>query len=63
MIAAGGDPKLCVFSGVAKTHFEIEKSLEHGILCFNVESKSELERIEFVAKQKGVKAPISISKS
>ena len=60
VIAAGGDPKLCVFSGVAKTHFEIEKSLEHEILCFNVESKSELERIEFVAKQKGVKAPISI---
>ena len=60
VIAAGGDPKLCVFSGVAKTHFEIEKSLEHEILCFNVESKSELERIEFVAKKKGVKAPISI---
>ena len=60
VIAAGGDPKLCVFSGVAKTYFEIEKSLEHEILCFNVESKSELERIEFVAKQKGVKAPISI---
>jgi len=60
VIAAGGDPKLCVFSGVAKTHFEIEKSLEYAILCFNVESKSELERIEFVAKQKGVKAPISI---
>ena len=60
VIAAGGDPKKCVFSGVAKTHTEIQKALEIGIYCFNVESAGELERIESVASEMGVQAPISI---
>jgi diaminopimelate decarboxylase len=60
VIAAGGNPKKCVFSGVAKTSSEIQQALEIGIYCFNVESAGELDRIESVASELGVQAPISI---
>ena len=60
VIAAGGDPKKCVFSGVAKTEYSIQKALEYGIYCFNVESEAELDRIEFVAASLKMNAPISI---
>ncbi len=60
VIAAGGDPTKCVFSGVAKTRAEIQQALQIGIYCFNVESGAELNRIESVANELGVKAPISI---
>ncbi|NBW26418.1 MAG: diaminopimelate decarboxylase [Methylophilaceae bacterium] len=49
-----------VFSGVGKTASEIEAALKANILCFNVESRSELLRIEEVAKKINIKAPISI---
>ena len=60
VIAAGGDPAKCVFSGVAKTRTAIQQALEIGIYCFNVESAGELDRIESVASELGVQAPISI---
>ncbi|MGE4595117.1 MAG: diaminopimelate decarboxylase [Gammaproteobacteria bacterium] len=60
VIAAGGDPAKCVFSGVAKTRSAIQQTLEIGIYCFNVESAGELDRIESVASELGVQAPISI---
>ena len=60
VIAVGGKPSLCVFSGVAKTKGAIQKALEYGIYCFNVESASELNLIESVANDIGIKAPISI---
>jgi len=60
VIAAGGNPEKCVFSGVAKTGFEIQQALEIGIYCFNVESEGELDRIESIARELGVQAPISI---
>jgi diaminopimelate decarboxylase len=60
VIAAGGDPKKCVFSGVAKTENSIHKALEYGIYCFNVESEAELDRIESVAASIKMNAPISI---
>ena len=60
VLKAGGDPSKVVFSGVGKTHTEIALALEHNIKCFNVESRSELERINEVAEQAGKKAPISI---
>jgi diaminopimelate decarboxylase len=60
VLAAGGEAGKCVFSGVAKTIIEIERALEVGVRCFNVESVSELKRIETVAKSKGKQAPISI---
>ena len=60
VIAAGGDPTKVVFSGVGKTPEEIAYALEHKIFCFNVESPAELERINDVAKEMDVRAPISI---
>jgi len=60
VIAAGGKPERCVFSGVSKTKTEIQRALELGIYCFNVESAAELDRVESVAKLKSTKAPISI---
>lgn len=60
VLTAGGDPANIVFSGVAKSTHEIEQGLEAGIHCFNVESKTELERISEIAGTHGVAAPISI---
>lgn len=60
VLAAGGEAGKCVFSGVAKTIVEIERALEVGVRCFNVESASELSRIESIAQSVGKKAPISI---
>ena len=60
VIQAGGDPKKIVFSGVGKTEVEISAALQENIMCFNVESISELYRINGVAKALNVKAPISI---
>ncbi|WP_392344457.1 diaminopimelate decarboxylase [Pseudoalteromonas prydzensis] len=60
VIAAGGDAKKVVFSGVAKTADEIAYALKLGIKCFNVESVSELDRISQVASELNLVAPISI---
>ena len=60
VLAAGGEAGRCVFSGVGKTTQEISRALEAGVHCFNVESASELDRIESVAKSLAIKAPISI---
>lgn len=59
VLRAGGDPSRIVFSGVGKRNDEIRAALDAGILCFNVESEAELERIETVAKASGKKASIS----
>ena len=58
--AAGGDPGKVVFSGVGKTADEMRSALEAGILCFNVESESELSRLNAVAAAAGRKARVSL---
>lgn len=60
VLAAGGDPKKIVFSGVGKTVDEIRAALTAGIFCFNVESASELTRINAVAGEMDKIAPISL---
>lgn len=60
VLAAGGDPKRIVFSGVGKLNWEIEQALSAGIGCFNVESSPELERISAIAKEMGLVAQISV---
>ncbi len=60
VLAAGGDAGKVVFSGVAKQAEEIRQALDAGICCFNVESESELRRIDAVAGQQGVRAPVSL---
>ncbi|MET4636215.1 diaminopimelate decarboxylase [Kaistia defluvii] len=59
-LAAGCAPEKIVFSGVAKTAREIALALDTGILCFNVESEPELERISEIATAKGATATISL---
>ena len=59
VLAAGGDPSKVVFSGVGKTADEMRAALSAGILCFNVESVSELHRRDRVAGTLGKVAPIS----
>jgi len=59
VLAAGGDPKKIVFSGVGKREDEILAALKIGIRCFNVEVIDELDRINRLAGQLGVIAPVS----
>ncbi len=59
-MAAGGDPKKVVFSGVGKRADEMQRALELGIYCFNVESEAELITLNDVAKQLNVQAPVSL---
>ncbi len=58
-IRAGADPKKIVFSGVGKQPAEIARALDLGIHCFNIESESELERINQVAGELNRVAPVS----
>ena len=60
VLAAGGEANKVVFSGVGKTEAEMTLALEAGILCFNVESVAELERLNTVAGRLGKIAPISL---
>lgn len=60
VLLAGGKPEKIVFSGVAKTAEEMRRALQVGIHCFNIESAAELERLNTVASDMGLKAPISI---
>jgi len=60
VIAAGGDPRRVLFSGVGKTEAEIEQALQAGILCLNIESEAELERVDAVAARIGKRAPIAL---
>ena len=59
VIAAGGDPRKVVFSGVCKREDEIIAALKAGIRCFNIEVSGELDRINRLAGELGVVAPIS----
>ena len=60
VIAAGGDPRLCVFAGVGKTEAEIEFALRRGVYSFNAESEPELERINRVAARLKKTAPVAV---
>jgi diaminopimelate decarboxylase len=60
VIAAGGDPRRCVFAGVGKTEDEIEFALRQGIYSFNAESEPELQRINRIAARLKKIAPIAV---
>ncbi|MEK6242944.1 MAG: diaminopimelate decarboxylase [Pseudomonadota bacterium] len=59
VLAAGGDPRKVVFSGLGKTEAEIEQALGAKVLCLNLESEAELERVDAVAVRLGVRAPVA----
>jgi diaminopimelate decarboxylase len=60
ILAAGGDPRRCVFAGVGKTEEEIAFALRQGIYCFNAESEPELQRISRVAARLRKTAPVAV---
>ncbi len=60
VLAAGGDAAKVVFSGVGKKRDEMRAALRAGIHCFNVESASELDQLNSVAAELGLRAPISL---
>lgn len=60
VLAAGGDPGKVVFSGIGKTANEMRAALTAGIFCFNIESESELHRLNKIAGEMGKVAPVSL---
>ena len=60
VLRAGGEPSRIVFSGVGKRAAEMRAALHAGIRCFNVESESELLRLNEVAGESGLVAPVSL---
>ncbi len=60
VLAAGGSAHKVLFSGVGKSRAEMAQALEAGIRCFNVESVSELTKLNEVALAHGVTAPVSL---
>ncbi|AZE97311.1 Diaminopimelate decarboxylase [Pseudomonas orientalis] len=60
VLAAGGQADKIVFSGVGKSREDMRRALEVGVHCFNIESTDELERLQVVAAEMGVRAPISL---
>jgi diaminopimelate decarboxylase len=60
VLAAGGDAAKIVFSGVGKSAAEIEAALSADVACFNVESSSELDRIDAAARRLNKRAPVAL---
>jgi diaminopimelate decarboxylase len=60
VLAAGGQAKDIVFSGVGKSAAEMREALQAGVKCFNVESIPELDRLNAVARELGKRAPVSL---
>jgi len=59
-MAAGAAPARVIFSGVGKTRAEMRQALRLGIGCFNVESRAELDVLDEVAREMGLRAPVSV---
>ncbi|MCW5655053.1 diaminopimelate decarboxylase [Hydrogenophaga sp.] len=59
-MAAGAEPSRVIFSGVGKTRTEMRQALKLGIGCFNVESRAELDVLDAVAREMGLRAPVSV---
>jgi diaminopimelate decarboxylase len=60
VLKAGGEANKIVFSGVGKREAELRRALEVGIRCFNVEVAEELDRLNRIAGELGLKAPVSL---
>ena len=59
VLAAGGSPDKIIFSGVGKRQDEIIAALKIGIRCFNIEVTGELDRINQLAGELDLIAPVS----
>lgn len=59
-LRSGVPPQHIVFSGVGKTRAEMRAALQAGIACFNVESVAELDVLDAVACELGLRAAVSL---
>jgi diaminopimelate decarboxylase len=59
VLAAGGEARKTLFSGVGKSEAEIAAALKQGIGCINLESEAELERVDHIARLLGLRAPVA----
>jgi len=59
VLAADGDARKTLFSGVGKTGEEIARAIQAGVLCLNLESEAELRRVAAIAARSGRRAPIA----
>ncbi len=57
---AGYEGSDIVFSGVGKTHREINEALDAGVLFINVESEGELALVNRIAAERGTVAPVAL---
>src|SRR3954468_12419431 len=60
VLKAGGAASKCTFAGVGKSREEIEYALDQGVFSFNVESEAELQAIDCIAGDKGMRAPVAV---
>lgn len=60
VLAAKGDAKKIIFSGVAKKSAEIIRAIEVGVGCFNIESEAELMRLHTLAAQQNTVVEIAL---
>ncbi|AUN93575.1 diaminopimelate decarboxylase [Pseudazoarcus pumilus] len=60
VLAAGGEAGKVVFSGVGKSEVEMRQTLSAGIGCFNIESPSEVARLDAIARELGTRAPVAL---
>ncbi len=60
VLKAGGSADKCTFAGVGKSREEIEYALDEGVSSFNVESEAELQWIDRIARERGVRAPVAL---
>ncbi len=60
VLKAVKNPKKVVFSGVGKSEEELELAIRSNIFCINVESVSELHKINKVSRKNNCFTPISI---
>jgi diaminopimelate decarboxylase len=57
---AGFEPSQIVFTGVGKTRDELDHAVALGVKAINIESDGEAERIDQVARARGVKARVAL---
>ena len=60
VVSAGGDPKKTIFTGIAKSEEEILNGIKKNILSFNIESESEMYRIENIASKENKTVDVAI---
>ena len=59
-LRAGFEPAQIVFTGVGKTRDELDRAVGLGVKAINIESDGEAERIDALARARGVKARVAL---